>query len=181
MKNQIAVTLVLLAVFCGSALTQNIKVDTNTTLFYDNQNRTRIFHGLNVVYKIFPFYPPNTTFDPTSSFVESDAADLKKWGFNSIRLFLSWEGFEPARQQYNYTYLAEVQKIIELCLKYDIFVYLDAHQDLYSRFFCGEGMPDWTVSKLVNASFPLPLPKNFLRRDENGYPLYEGMKISYLH
>lgn len=34
-------------------------------------------------------------------------------------------------------------------------------------------MPDWTVSKLVNATFPLPLPKNFLRRDENGYPLYE--------
>lgn len=58
-------------------------------------------------------------------------------------------------------------------MKYDIFVYLDAHQDLYSRFFCGEGMPDWTVSKLVNATFPLPLPKNFLRRDENGYPLYE--------
>jgi endoglycosylceramidase len=33
-----------------------------------------------------------------------------------------------------------------LAAKYNIRVFLDAHQDVFSRFFCGEGVPDWAVS-----------------------------------
>lgn len=50
--------------------------------------------------------------------------------------------------------------------KYDISILLDAHQDLYSRKFCGEGFPDWLVTPI---NFPAPL-KVVLNKDEKGYP-----------
>jgi len=42
------------------------------------------------------------------------------------------------------------------------------HQDLYSRYFCGEGFPDWVME---NLSFPDPFSYN-IGRDEKGIPLY---------
>lgn len=60
--------------------------------------------------------------------------------------------------------------------KYSISVILDAHQDLYSRRFCGEGFPDWLVTRLT---FPSPL-KVDLRYDQHGNPLKEDcIKIPY--
>ena len=53
-----------------------------------------------------------------------------------------------------------------MCNKYNIYVLLDAHQDLFNRHFCGEGFPDWTVEK---KSFPFPLNVH-LEYDEKGYP-----------
>lgn len=44
---------------------------------------------------------------------------------------------------------------------------LDAHQDLYSKRFCGEGFPEWLVTR---TTFPAPL-KVDLKYDENGNPL----------
>lgn len=59
-----------------------------------------------MVYKVDPFYPPNLyNFDPQNSFCEQDASDLAIWGFNVIRLDVAWEGFEPVKDNYNYTYL----------------------------------------------------------------------------
>ncbi|EAR97108.2 glycosyl hydrolase family cellulase (macronuclear) [Tetrahymena thermophila SB210] len=180
MRVQMKLVLLISLTICLSYCELNVKVDPKTTLFVDQFNRTRVYHGLNVVYKVFPFYPPNNTFDPLNSFVEKDARDLRNWGFNSIRLFMAWEAFEPVRQQYNYTYLGELQKIVELCQQYNISVFLDAHQDVYNRFFCGEGMPDWTIMDNTNKTFPYPLPKNFLRRDDQGYPLIEDcLKVGF--
>ncbi len=35
----------------------SLHVDTNSSLFIDQYNRTLIFHGVNVVFKTFPFHP----------------------------------------------------------------------------------------------------------------------------
>lgn len=37
---------------------------------------------------------------------------LKSWGINSLRLYLAWEGFEPKKGEYNYTYLSVLRDII---------------------------------------------------------------------
>ena len=50
-------------------------------------------HGLNVVYKEFPFYPGRTAFNSNDSLVAEDFVNLKRWGFNSLRLYIAWEGF----------------------------------------------------------------------------------------
>lgn len=48
-------------------------------------------------------------------------------------------------------------------------VLLDAHQDLFVKQFCGEGLPTWTAKR---ETFPAPL-KVKLRYDDKGFPLLE--------
>ncbi|KAL4462098.1 hypothetical protein ABPG74_000943 [Tetrahymena malaccensis] len=164
----------------GALAINNISVNLETLNFKDQYNRTRIFHGQNVVVKEYPYYPVLDVYNTSMSFVEKDAQDLKKWGQNVIRLYMSWEGFEPERQNYNYEYLAKLKEIILLCQKYDIYVFLDAHQDLYSRFFCGEGMPDWTIMNNTNHTFPAPFKNIQLRRDDEGVPLIQDcLKVGF--
>jgi hypothetical protein len=38
-------------------LTLTLKVNPTTSLFTDQYNRSLIFHGVNTVYKTYPFYP----------------------------------------------------------------------------------------------------------------------------
>jgi len=65
---------------------------------------------------------------------------------------------------------------VQKCNKYDIWVLLDAHQDLYSKKFCGEGFPDWAVER---RSFPAPL-KVKMEFDEHGYPKREDcLKVEF--
>lgn len=55
---------------------------------------------------------------------------------------------------------------------------IDAHHDLYSKKFCGEGFPTWLGDV---TSFPAPF-KVKLRRDAGGFPLKEDcMKIPFFH
>eukprot|EP01015_Nassula_variabilis_P008873 TRINITY_DN1700_c0_g2_i7.p1 TRINITY_DN1700_c0_g2~~TRINITY_DN1700_c0_g2_i7.p1 ORF type:complete len:221 (+),score=61.59 TRINITY_DN1700_c0_g2_i7:200-862(+) len=108
-------------------------------------------------------------FDALYSFSAKDIENLKEWGHNVIRLFVSWEAAEPERGQYNMTYINFVKRIVEICAKEEIYVILDAHQDSASPYFCGEGFPKWAIHL---ESFPHPQPWD-LRRDENGIPLLE--------
>jgi hypothetical protein len=42
-----------------------ISVNTTTRFLIDGANRSTIFHGVNVVYKVDPYIPTtNSTFDP---------------------------------------------------------------------------------------------------------------------
>ena len=48
-----------------------------------------------------------------------------------------------------------------------------------SRFFCGNGFPDWAVVKTEN-NFPYPI-KNALRKDDNGVPIVEDcLKLKFV-
>jgi endoglycosylceramidase len=68
---------------------------TEGRFFLDASGRVRVFHGVNVVYKTFPFYPETTGFDSNYSLSREDLLNLRNWGFNSIRLHVAWEGVEP--------------------------------------------------------------------------------------
>lgn len=87
---------------------------------------------------------------------------------NIIRLHVAWEGVEPVRGKYNFTYIKKLKEIVQAAGKFNITVLLDAHQDLFSKKFCGEGFPDWAIRH--SKTFPRPLPIK-LRRDDQGYPL----------
>lgn len=82
--------------------------------------RARLFHGVNIVsllnvvyhcpryfqvYKSFPYYPNNVSFDPEYSLSNEDIQFLKDNGFNVVRLYVAWPGVEPKKDQYNDTYL----------------------------------------------------------------------------
>lgn len=148
---------------------QGIKVDPENSLFVDQFNRYAIFHGVNAVYKTHPFHPNLVEFSSNYSLTDQDLMNLKHWGMNSIRLHAAWEGVEPLKGVYNYTYVETLREIMRKCDKYGISVLLDAHQDLFVRQFCGEGLPVWVVQR---ESFPAPL-KLKMRFDDEGFPLRE--------
>lgn len=47
--------------------------------------RTRIFHGVNAVYKIPPYHPDTDNFAPQTSLSSVDMDNLEEWGFTFVR------------------------------------------------------------------------------------------------
>lgn len=74
----------------------------------DESGRNLVFHGVNAVYKVFPFYPIYSHFHSNNSLSDLDFKNLKSWGMNFIRFYVAWEGVEPQRGNYNFTYLKEL-------------------------------------------------------------------------
>ena len=151
-----------------------IRVDPNTQHFVDEYGRVRIFHGVNVVYKLPPFLPNLTHFDPQNSLTDDDLTNLHQWGFNVVRFYTAWMGVNPkSENEVNQDYLAQLSKAVEMMENKGIYALLDCHQDVFSRYFCGEGVPDWVAQKLGDRmlkSFPFPLPTNMSREPDTGYP-----------
>jgi endoglycosylceramidase len=71
-------------------LIKTLKVDTKSSLFIDQYNRSLIYHGVNVVFKTFPFYPETEKFNSNFSLTDMDLYNLKHWGMNTIRLHVAW-------------------------------------------------------------------------------------------
>ena len=142
-----------------------VRVKPSNGQFVDEYGRTRIFHGLNVVYKQPPFVPNSSAWDPYTSFSERDAQDLRRWGFNLIRLGVPWAGTFPASEvEPDEGYLDAIERIVQLCHAEGIYVVVDMHSDVLSRRFCGNGIPDWAVDDALHAcgqrpphgDFPVP-------------------------
>ena len=162
--------------------------DINNTFVRLDDGRYAIFHGVNVVVKLPPFIPDTEKFDPYISFTDKDIEILKRLGINLVRLGIIWESIEYSEGQYNSTHLEKMSEIVDKLEKNDITVIIDAHQDMFSRLFCGEGAPKFYTEKLTYAkncntnlisrffgllSACIPLSKHNWRYDENGYPLIE--------
>lgn len=154
----------------------------------DVHGRSTLFHGVNVVYKIDPYIPSQTDFDPQLSLNDKDIDDLVKWGFNLVRLGVMWEAVERAPGVYDYEYLKKINDLINKLGAKGIYTLVDAHQDVFARTFCGEGMPTFYfpddkldhqcpgniipwVAQIFGACKSI---KDYgFRYDEQGYPLIE--------
>ncbi len=131
--------------------------------FIDEHGCTLILRGVNLggSSKV-PFSPDGATwrregfFDHRSvSFVgrpfpleEADEhfGRLRHWGFTFLRLLTTWEAIEHTGPgQYDETYLAYFRAIVEKAAEYGISVFIDPHQDVWSRFTGGDGAPGWTL------------------------------------
>lgn len=140
------------AALLGLAAAQSgeITVNTTTRFMIDGARRPTIFHGVNVVYKVDPYIPTmNSTFDAQISLNDQDIEDMVKWGFNFVRLGVMWEAVERAPGVYNQTYLEEVEKLINKLGARGIYTMVDAHQDVFARSICGEGMPTFYIGEGV--------------------------------
>jgi endoglycosylceramidase len=110
-----------------------------------------------------------------------DAANLRKWGFNIVRLGVMWPGVEPGeRGVYSQEYLNEIETIVTNLGKNNIKVILDFHQDLWHRKFCGEGVPDYVYNICKAAEpadtkpFPLPAVNATYPLDSDGNPTLDA-------
>ncbi|NKI26990.1 glycoside hydrolase family 5 protein [Arenibacter sp. 6A1] len=105
--------------------------------FVDDLGRQVILSGINVVSKN---KKENYLFRGGPEFYR----DLKKWGFNSIRFIMIWDGLEPEPGVYNEAYLQEIDKRIQWAGDNGLFVILDMHQDLFSVKYA-DGAPEWAT------------------------------------
>ncbi|HUI39981.1 MAG TPA: cellulase family glycosylhydrolase [Methanothrix sp.] len=104
--------------------------------FQDKQGRLVFFRGINIA--------SNAKFPPFIPFEDPKWLDLlAQWGFNMARLTLMWEAIEPRPGQYDRIYLEKIALLVEQASQRGIYILLDMHQDLYSRWVGGDGAPDW--------------------------------------
>jgi endoglycosylceramidase len=125
----------------------------------DKYGRERLYHGVNVIYKKYPWHPILDKFNYNLSFTEDDYKIIYDLGLNVIRLGVMWPGVEPKPGYYNITYLKIMENIVNNLDRYNISVIIEFHQDALSEYFCGEGMPDWLMN-MSNFPVPLSLPYN---------------------
>lgn len=131
--------------------------------FRDTENREVTLRGINVAGDAkFPATPdvpsnqPEHFFEGDNiSFVGRpftvDAAHthfsrLKRWGYNTIRYVFTWEAIEHAGPgKYDEEWCQHTVQILRLAKVYGFYIFMDPHQDVWSRFTGGSGAPMWTL------------------------------------
>lgn len=130
--------------------------------FKDDQGRTLLLRGVNLggSSKV-PFEPDGATYRREKFFEHRDVsfvgrpfplreadehfARLREWGLTCLRFLVTWEAIEHAGPGiYDQDYLDYLYSIIKKANDYGLLVFIDLHQDVWSRFSGGDGAPGWT-------------------------------------
>ncbi|WAQ86554.1 hypothetical protein PtA15_7A280 [Puccinia triticina] len=139
-------------------------IHSDTRHFKDTSGRTLILRGVNLSgsAKIPRDHPQhhNPSASKNSAGIsyigqnlnlQDGSADvhltrLRQWGFNCLRFVTVWEALEhQGPGQYDDDYMEYVVAMLRKCKEYGFRVYMDPHQDLFSRFCGGSGAPLWTL------------------------------------
>jgi len=107
----------------------------------DQDGRVILLHGVNAVWKISPYFPP----DEAAGFTAADADFLAQNGFNVVRLGVLFVGVMPQQDAIDQSYLDAVDRVVQLLASRGIWVLLDFHQDMLNEKYQGEGFPLWAV------------------------------------
>jgi hypothetical protein len=139
-----------------------MKVSVDGRWFKDEEGRTLHLRGVNLGGSTkVPQIPNGATWNRVGfydhrnvSFVgkpfpieEADEhfSRLKKWGLNFIRFLITWEAIEHAGPGiYDEAYLEYLCAVVKRAADHDLFLFIDPHQDVWSRFSGGDGAPGWT-------------------------------------
>ncbi len=137
------------------------KLDISGRWFVDPDGRRVILRGVNLGGDCKVPYPDGGTNRPSDfgnhrdiSFIgrpfplaEADDhfARLKHWGFNCLRLLTTWEAVEHAGPGIlDEAYLDYFAAISRRAGDFGLHVFVDFHQDVWSRMSGGDGAPGWT-------------------------------------
>lgn len=125
-----------------------MKLSCRGEYFVDEYGRVRLFKGINAVDKSVTF---NEDGETVYSFcVDDEVLDgLNALGMNIIRLGVTWAGIEPEPGKISYTYLDGVKSAIKKAKEHGFEVFIDFHQDLFSKYLCtsGDGAPEYACEK----------------------------------
>ncbi len=74
---------------------------------------------------------------------------LRAWGFNCLRFLTTWEAIEHAGPyEYDEAYLDYFADMVKMAGEYGLYVFIDPHQDVWSRVTGGDGAPLWLFDKI---------------------------------
>ncbi|KAA8909786.1 glycoside hydrolase superfamily [Sphaerosporella brunnea] len=131
--------------------------------FKDEHNRQVTLRGINVAGDSKmparpdqPSHIPDNFYDGDNvSFVgrpftlsEADLhfRRLRNYGYNTIRYLFTWEAIEAKGPGiYDEEWIQSTIAILRKAKEYDFMVFMDPHQDVWSRFSGGSGAPMWTL------------------------------------
>jgi len=136
---------------------------TNNHWFLDSNGRRLMLRGVNVsgASKV-PYEPDGATYKRERFFDHRDVsfvgrpfplaeADehfrrLQHWGLTTLRFLVTWEAIEHAGPGiYDNDYLDYLEKVVKKAGEYGLKLFIDPHQDVWSRFSGGDGAPGWTL------------------------------------
>jgi endoglycosylceramidase len=98
-------------------------------------------NGLGDYYQANPDLPPNVPVE------ESDFEEMATFGFDVVRLLVSWSRLQPEPGVIDDDYIAEIRTAVDQAGAHGIYVVLDMHQDAYSKYVAtpeGETCPAGT-------------------------------------
>ena len=71
---------------------------------------------------------------------------LSNFGYNLIRLAVTWEAvMHEGPGLIDETYLEYLNKLVDIAHEFGLYILIDPHQDVWSRFTGGDGAPAWTL------------------------------------
>ncbi|MFZ5443064.1 MAG: cytoplasm protein [Myxococcota bacterium] len=123
-----------------------IRVDAGR--FVDEHGRTLHLRGVNLAGSSKLPRDGDSFLGRPFHLAEADAhfERLRRWGLTTIRLLTTWEAVEHAGpRQYDLAYLDFLEALLERAGRFELDVFLDFHQDVWSRFTGGDGAPAWTL------------------------------------
>lgn len=116
--------------------------------FADERGRTRLLRGVNLGGSSkLPFAGDSFVGRPFPlEEADEHLARLKSWGLTTLRLLTTWEAIEhEAEGSYDSEYLDFFEAVAARAHERGFDVFLDFHQDVWSRFSGGDGAPRWTL------------------------------------
>ncbi|NPV55080.1 MAG: cellulase family glycosylhydrolase [Anaerolineae bacterium] len=143
----------------------------NKTWFKDDHDRTLWLRGVNLGGSSkLPTDPDGATWRAERFFehrqvsfvgrpfplAEADQhfARLRRWGLTFIRFLITWEAIEHAGPGiYDEAYLDYLTAVVKKAGEHGLTLFIDPHEDVWSRFTGGDGAPGWT---LETVGFHLP-------------------------
>ncbi len=116
-----------------------VPMRTSGKWLVDQLERVFIPHGENIAAKHFPYLPSQLGFG------DEDAELLAREGFDAVRLTLFWAAIEPRPGVYDEAYLADIEQTATMLERHGIATLVEAHQDIWSARYGGDGAPDWAT------------------------------------
>lgn len=140
-------------------------IDIDGDRFVDAEGRHVVLRGVNLGGDCKLPYPDGGTDRPSDfsdhldvSFVgrpfplaEADEhlGRIAGWGFNALRLVVTWEAVEHAGPgRYDTDYLDYIAAVCARAQAHGLSIFIDFHQDVWSRMSGGSGAPCWIFDKL---------------------------------
>jgi endoglycosylceramidase len=127
---------------------------------FDSSGRQVLLRGMNLN-KLGDYYQANPAYAPVLPLEDTDFQQMAGYGFDVVRLIVSWSALQPQRDTISSDYLARIAAAVATAKANGIYVVLDMHQDAWGKYIASppgtvcppsmepaigwDGAPDWAT------------------------------------